>query len=285
MEWAEAISEAVRFMESHITEDITVNAVAEHVHISPFYFHRGFSMLCGFSVAEYIRSRRMSLAGEELMTGKATIMMLAVKYGYDSADSFSKAFYRFHGVLPQTARKEKRMLKNFAPMKLTISMKGGYLMDYKIVKKESFTVMGVEKEFSYDNAKQEVPAFWGEHFALGRGESVCGMFGINIDLQMGNEKFKYLIADIYDPCADIPQGFVVKTIPAFEWAVFACKGALPQALQDVNVKIFSEWLPALKEYEFAAGYCVEMYDAPDKYPKGTLDENYYAELWVPVKKK
>lgn len=229
MEWAEAISEAVRFMESHITEDITVNEVAEHVHISPFYFHRGFSMLCGLSVAEYIRSRRMSLAGEELMTGKATIMMLAVKYGYDSADSFSKAFYRFHGILPQTARKEKRMLKNFAPMKLTISMKGGYLMDYKIVKKESFTVMGVEKEFSYDNAKQEVPAF--------------------------------------------------------EWAVFACKGALPQALQDVNVKIFSEWLPALKEYEFAAGYCVEMYDAPDKYPKGTLDENYYAELWVPVKKK
>ncbi len=75
------------------------------------------------------------------------------------------------------------------------------------------------------------------------------MFGINIDPQMGNEKFEYLIADIYHPSVDIPEGFVVKTIPAFTWAVFPCRGAMPDALQDVNVKIFSEWLPALKEYE------------------------------------
>jgi len=78
---------------------------------------------------------------------------------------------------------------------------------------------------------------------------------------------------------------VVKTIPAFTWAVFPCRGALPHSLQDVNTKIFSEWLPALQEYEFAAGYCVEMYDAPDKYPNGTQDDNYYTEIWLPVKKK
>ena len=123
MEWAEAIGEAVRFMESHITENITVNDVAEHVHISPFYFHKGFSMLCGYSVTEYIRNRRLSLAGEELMTKEATILTLAVKYGYDSADSFSRAFRRFHGVLPK-AVKRGAVLKNFAPLKLTISMKG-----------------------------------------------------------------------------------------------------------------------------------------------------------------
>ena len=284
MEWVEAINEAVRFMESHITEDITVNDVAEHVHISPFHFHRGFSMLCGYSVTEYIRNRRLSLAGEELMTEETTVLALAVKYGYDSADSFSRAFCRFHGVLPGAVRRGA-ILKHFAPLKLTISMKGGYLMDYRIVKKESFAVMGVEKEFCYENAKQEIPAFWQEHYAQGRGKDVCGMFGINIDPQMGNERFAYLIADIYNPSVDIPKGFTVKMIPAFEWAVFPCKGALPQSLQDVNVKIFSEWLPALKDYEFAAGYCVEMYDAPDKYPKGTADESYYTEIWLPVKKK
>lgn len=72
---------------------------------------------------------------------------------------------------------------------------------------------------------------------------------------------------------------------AFTWAVFPCKGALPTSLQDVNTKIFSEWLPALQDYEFAAGYCIEMYDAPNKYPNGTSDENYYTEIWIPVKKK
>ena len=158
-------------------------------------------------------------------------------------------------------------------------------MEYKIKKKESFTVLAAAKEFGYENAKREIPAFWQEHYASGKGKTVCGMFGINIDPQMGNEKFEYLIADIYHPSVDIPEGFVVKTIPAFTWAVFPCRGAMPDALQDVNVKIFSEWLPALKEYEFAAGYCVEMYDSPDKYPKGTADENYYTEIWIPVKKR
>ncbi len=285
MEWTEAVREAVSFMESHITEEITMHDVAAHVHISPFYFHKGFSILCGYSITEYIRNRRLALAGEELMGSDVTVTALAMKYGYDSPDSFTKAFTRFHGYSPSAARRDKTMLKAFAPLQLSISLKGGYAMDYRITDKEAFSVLAASRVFGYENARQEVPAFWQEHYASGGGEHVCGMFGINIDPQMGNERFEYLIADIYNPSKEIPEGFVVRTIPALTWAVFPCKGALPQALQGVNEKIFSEWLPALHEYEFAAGYCVEMYDAPDKYPGGTGDENYYTEIWIPVKKK
>ena len=127
--------------------------------------------------------------------------------------------------------------------------------------------------------------FWQEHYAKGHGKYVGGMFGINIDEQMGNDSFEYLIADLYNPNTEIPEGFVTRTIPAFTWAVFSCDGPLPTALQDVNTKIFSEWLPALKEYEFAAGYCVEMYDAADKYPRGVQDEKYHSEIWIPIRKK
>ena len=259
--------------------------VAAHVNVSPFYFHKGFSILCGYSITEYIRNRRLALAGEELLTSDVTVMELAMKYGYDSPDSFTKAFTRFHGHSPSIVRKNKTMLKAFAPLRLTISLKGGQTMDYRITKKEAFTVLAASKEFRYENAKRDIPLYWEEHYTSGRGKYVCGMFGINIDPQMGNERFEYLIADIYNPSVDIPEGYVVKTIPAFTWAVFPCKGMISQTMQNVNTRIFSEWLPALQDSEFAAGYCVEMYDAPDKYPKGTEDENYYAEIWIPIKRK
>ena len=285
MEWTEAVREAISYMEKHLTDDITMHDVADHVHVSPFYFHKGFQILCGYSVTEYIRNRRLSLAGQELLTKDLTVMELAMKYGYDSPDSFTKAFTRFHGHSPSDVRRNKTMIKDFAPLELTISLKGGYTMDYRIAKKEAFTVLAVSKEFRYKNAKQEIPLFWQEHFASENGKYVCGMFGINIDPQMSDERFEYLIADIYDPTADVPEGLLVKTIPAFTWAVFPCKGALSQSLQTINTRIFSEWLPAQPDYEFAAGYCVEMYDAADKYPNGTGDEKYYAEIWIPIKKK
>lgn len=285
MEWTAAVRDAVDFMEKHITEEITMADVAAHVNVSPFYFHKGFSILCGYSITEYIRNRRLALAGEELLTSDATVMELAMKYGYDSPDSFTKAFTRFHGHSPSVVRRDKTMLKAFAPLKLSISLKGGCMMDYRIAKKGAFTVLAASKEFRYENAKRDIPAYWQEHYASGKGNYVCGMFGINIDPQMGDERFEYLIADVYNPSVDVPEGFEVRTVPAFTWAVFPCRGVLSQTMQDINTRIFSEWLPALKDQEFAAGYCVEMYDAPDKYPKGTEDENYYAEIWIPIQKK
>lgn len=238
MEWTKAIREAVRYIENHITEEITMYDVAAHVNISPFYFHKGFSILCGYSITEYIRNRRLALAGEELLSSDATVTTLAMKYGYDSPDSFAKAFTRFHGYSPSAVRRDKTMLKAFAPLQLTISLKGGYAMDYRITDKEAFTVLASSKVFDYENAKQEIPAFWQEHYTSGRGKYVCGMFGINIDPQMGNERFEYLIADIYNPSVEFPEGLVVRTIPAFTWAVFPCKGALPQALQGANERSF-----------------------------------------------
>ena len=285
VEWIDAISNAVEYIEAHITEKISADEIAKQVYISPFYFQKGFSLLCGMTVSEYIRNRRLALAGTELAAGKSKVIDIALKYGYDSPDSFAKAFTRFHGVTPSMAQRTDITLKSFAPLKIKLYLEGGYFMDYRIVKKNSFTVVGSAKTFKYESCKAEIPLFWKEHFESGDGKYVCGMFGINIDEKMGGIDFEYMIADIYNPASDIPDKFITRTIPEFTWAVFPCKGPMPSALQDVNVKIFSEWLPALKEYEFAAGYCIEMYDEPSKYAKGMLDENYYSEIWIPVKKK
>lgn len=285
MDWTASISEAITYIENNLTQDISAEDIAKHINISTFYFQKGFRLLCGYTIAEYIRNRRLALAAGELAADNARVIDVALKYGYDSPDSFTKAFTRFHGVTPSIVQKNKTFIKTFAPLKITLSLKGGYMMDYRLTKKESFTVMGVHRTFSYDGAKKILPEFWKEHYEKGRGKDVCGMFGINIDESMQQNEFEYMIADVYNPAKDIPEYCITKTIPAFTWAVFPCKGPTPDSLQDINTKIFSEWLPALKEYEFAAGYCIEMYDDASKYPKGTADENYYAEIWIPVKKK
>lgn len=285
MEWVHIIQNSIQFMEDHITENITVDHISKSVGVSQFYFQKGFAMLCGFTVAEYIRNRRLALAGHDLVTSDEKIINIAMKYGYDSPDSFTKAFTRFHGVTPSSVRKGEAMLKSFAPLKIKITLEGGYLMDYKIVKKDAFTVIANQKTFSYEGAKEIIPEFWNEHFQSGKGKTVMGTYGISIDLEQGQETFDYLIADLYDPQMEVPKGFVTRTIPAFDWAVFQCKGAIPNKLQELNTKIFTEWLPASREYEFAAGYCVEYYDDPAKFAKGTLDENYTCEIWIPVKTK
>jgi AraC family transcriptional regulator len=285
MGWIEGISEAISYIEDNITEELTIESIAKQAFVSPFYFQKGFSMLCGFTVGDYIRQRRLTLAGSEIVSTDAKIIDIALKYGYDSPDSFTKAFIRFHGISPTAVRKNREMIKSFAPLKIKFSLEGGFIMDYKIIEKEAFTVMGGSKVFKYDTAKTEIPKFWTEHFQTGKGKIVCGMYGVCIDESMGADEFEYLIADNWNPTTETPDGFVTKVIPKHTWAVFACKGAMPKSLQDVNQKIFSEWLPNCRDYEIAAGYNVEMYTNVADYPKGNQDENYYSEIWIPVKKK
>ena len=178
MSWMEIISEAILYIEEHIADDITPEMVAKQSNISSFYFQKGFTMLCGFTLGEYIRNRKLALAGNDLATTDEKVIDIALKYGYESPDSFTKAFTRFHGVTPTQVRKETVLLKSFAPLKISFSLNGGYLMDYRIEKKETFTVIGASKTFSYEGAKDIVPKFWQEHFKNGGGKTVMGVYGI-----------------------------------------------------------------------------------------------------------
>lgn len=283
--WVEDIGKAINYIEENITQDLAIEGIAKQVLVSPFYFQKGFAMLCGFTIGEYIKKRRLTLAGSELVATDRKIIDIALKYGYDSPDSFTKAFTRFHGATPTSVRKGEAMIKSFASLKIKFSLEGGFIMDYKIVEKDSFTVMGVSKVFKYDSATREIPPFWTEHYQSGKGKFVYGMYGVCIAEGVGADEFEYLIADNYIPSIEVADGFVTRIIPKHTWAVFACRGAMPKALQDVNEKVYSEWLPNCKEYEIAAGYNIEMYNNITDYPNGNQDENYYSEIWIPVRKK
>ena len=228
-------------------------------------------------MGEYIRNRRLSLAAQELARSDAKVIDVAMKYGYYSPDSFTRAFARFHGISPSAAKLRGARLKSFARVKLKLVLEGGTMLEYKIVEKEQFTVMGKARNFDPDTATTEIPKFWDEHNRNGDSSIVVGMYGVCIDTD--GKEFEYMIADNYLPWNEIPEGYKTRVIPAGTWAVFPCRGALPKSLQDVNRRIWSEWLPSCKDYRIAGNYNIEMYAPPTENP-----DDYYCEIWIPVEK-
>ncbi|SFU33101.1 AraC-type DNA-binding protein [Clostridium sp. DSM 8431] len=122
MEWIESIKEAISYIEDNILEDLSVKTIAEKVNISLFYFQKVFGMLCGYTLGEYIKKRRLALAGSEVLSTNEKIIDIAMKYGYDSPDSFTKAFTRFHGVTPTAVRKDGAVIKSFVALKIKFSL-------------------------------------------------------------------------------------------------------------------------------------------------------------------
>ena len=133
MDWITGIQNAINYIEDHLAEEIDYDRAARESFSSSFHFQRVFSILSGYTLGEYIRNRRLSLAGAELATGKEKVSDIAAKYGYESPDSFAKAFQKFHGITPSQARSGGAVLKNFSRLPLTISVKGGSTMQYRMV--------------------------------------------------------------------------------------------------------------------------------------------------------
>ena len=125
MNWINDIQKAINFIENNLLEDITVDDVSNHIHSSTDYFQRTFNIVTGISISEYVRNRRLTLAGEELKNTQVKVIDVSMKYGYDSPDSFTKAFTRFHGVTPASARVSENNLKYFHPLSIEIYIKGG----------------------------------------------------------------------------------------------------------------------------------------------------------------
>ncbi|SFU33086.1 Predicted transcriptional regulator YdeE, contains AraC-type DNA-binding domain [Clostridium sp. DSM 8431] len=116
-------------------------------------------------------------------------------------------------------------------------------MDYKIIEKDEFKVVGIGKKFKYDSAFNDIPLFWQEYMSQEKNKFLCGMYGVNIDQDMNGNEFEYMIADDYSEEKAKEKGAVVKNIPKFTWAVFPCYGDCTVSMQETNKKIFSEWLP------------------------------------------
>ena len=291
MDWIQGIQRAIDYVEANITEEIDYEEVAKQAYSSPFHFQRVFGILCGFSLGEYIRMRRLSLAGEELSRGSAKIIEVALKYGYDTPESFSRAFTRFHGIAPSEAKRSGNV-KIFTPLSVKLTLTGGRKMDYRIEKREAFQVVCKRKRVGKpgsENVSKEISALWQQCAADGTMERLVacipehpvmkGLLGICFSSELDAKQFPYGIGVEYDG-RNVDDDLEVVTIPTSTYAVFASKGRMPDAFIETYHRVVTEFFPQSAQYEYAENVEFEVYSSAN-----TQDPNYQCEIWIAVKEK
>ena len=290
MDSLRSMNNALAYIEEYLTEDIDYSEVSKIAYCSEYHFKRMFSFLAGISLSEYIRRRRLTLAALDLKDRDLRVIDVAIKYGYNSADSFSRAFHSLHGILPSEARSENTQLKVYPIMAFQLSIKGGYEMNYRIVEKGPFKLVGFKKRVPiiFEGVNPEIakmtelltPELVKKLKALSNVEP-RGIISGSINFSEGRMEEKgeldhYIgVATSSDETAE----FDVLKIDACTWAIFESIGPFPETLQNVWGRIYSEWFPS-SGYEAAPGPEILWNESPD-----TGNPKYRSEIWIPVKKK
>lgn len=276
MDWVKTINNAIAYMENHLTDDITLADIAKSVNISAFHFQRAFSLLTGMTPTEYMRKRRLSQAGAEIANGSERVIDIAMKYGYDSPESFTKAFMRFHGSSPMQVRKGSSIqFMNRYTVQITIE--GGCIMEYKIETWEAMDLLVHANDFHAETSDQDIPAFWDEYYANEEYRKIPGYLGVCAQKKTGGDVFRYGIGCKASDVEGVPEGFEIIHIPEYSWAVFKCVGPSPVAIQAMWERIYKEWLP-VAEYEIILDYDIENY-----LPGDPTSQDYVSEICIPVK--
>ncbi|WP_167957024.1 AraC family transcriptional regulator [Anaerosporobacter faecicola] len=276
MDTLENMRQAINYIEDNLDGQIEYSKIAQIALCSQYHFQRMFSFLTGVPLSEYIRRRRLTLAAFDLQNSNEKIIDIALKYGYNSPDSFTRAFMSVHGILPSKIREKGISLKAYPRITFSLSLKGVVEMNYRIEKKESFTVVGITQRFSQTNLGESVGKMWSETPA----ETITqisalgdGLVGVYSGMYEDNTT-DYYIGSITEK--DCPETMCTLEIPAHTWAIFEIVGPLPTAMADVWGRIFSEWFPT-SGYEHAEAPEVEWYSQGDL---GAAD--YKSEIWIPV---
>lgn len=286
MDCISSIQKAIEYMEEHLLEPINYEDVAKQVYMSNYHFHRIFSMITGITANEYIRNRRLSIAGQELILANVKIIDIAMKYGYDSSESFAKAFSRFHGVTPSVAKRAGIQLKSFNRLVIKIKLEGGRTMDYKIVEKESFNLLAKVEKFRNESISEEnnteIPDFWkrcgetGVFDVLNKNTRKHDIYGVCGPISKESTHFDYGIAMKYEG-GNVPDGYRIWEVKPTLWAVFKCIGEDGECIGETWDRIFKEFLPS-SEYNMLDEVDFELY-------KEENDTDCFCEIWIPVKKK
>lgn len=283
MNFIKQLNEAINYIENHLEENIDLEIISNITGISKYHFQRIFTAISNISLSEYIRNRKLTKAASEIIVTDQRIIDIALKYGYSSPTSFNRAFKNFHGFSPTELRNENKSIKFFPPIHFSLKISGGNLMDYRILKKDSFNVAGISIPISkkLEENFETVPNFWNETTKNGTLDKFIskifnepqGILGVSVT---DSDEWRYYIGISTDePIEDIENLEILK-IPEATWAIFSSRGK-PTDIQKLEEKILLEWMPS-SDYIFDNKPELEIYKNADP-------ENMEFEVWIPVKPK
>jgi AraC family transcriptional regulator len=280
MNTLENMKNAIDYIEKNLDSEIEYAKIAQIALCSQYHFQRMFAFLIGVPLSEYVRRRRLTLAAFDLQYGHEKIIDIALKYGYYSPDSFSRAFMAMHGITPSKAREKGITLKAYPRVTFSLSLKGVVEMNYRIEQKNSFAVVGVKQRFSHiDGLGENIGKMWIEtpqetiSQIAGLGNGLVGVYSGMYE----DNTTDYYIAAITEK--DSPKTLCKLEIPSLTWAIFEIIGPMPTAMAEIWGRIFSEWFPT-SGYEHAEAPEVEWYSNGD-----LSSSDYKSEIWIPVIKK
>ena len=291
----ERMNQALTYIEANLDDEIDYAEIERLALCSEYHFRRMFSYLAGITLSEYIRRRRLTLAAFDLIHSDARVIDTAIKYGYSSPDSFARAFTSLHGATPTEARDGRQPLKAFPRMTFQITIKGVSEMNYRLVEKEGFAIVGLMKRVPliYEGVNPHIAAMYGqlteELIAILKALSnvePSGLISASTNFSEGRldggELDHYIgvatsVATSMATPHDIPEGLAWLEVPPLTWAVFESVGPFPQTLQNIWGRIYSEWFPS-SGYEAVPGPEILWNESKD------VDSPVFrSEIWIPVR--
>ncbi|WBL13164.1 AraC family transcriptional regulator [Sutcliffiella sp. NC1] len=289
MDLLKNMNTAMKYIEENLTSEIDFKVVARLALCSEYHFKRMFSFLAGISLSEYIRRRRLSLAAFELHNSNVKVIDVATKYGYNSPDSFTRAFFNLHGVTPTEARNNGQQLKAYPLMTFQLSIRGGNEMNYRIEQKEGFNIVGIMKRVPivFEGENPEIAAMW-QSLTMERIEELQklsnidpkGIIQASTNFSEGRMEEKGYL-DQYIGVAttrEKPKYFSKLEVPALTWAIFESTGPFPNTLQETWGRIYSEWFPS-SNYQVKEGPEILSIKSKD-----LTSPSVKCEIWIPVLK-
>ncbi|MEU1948131.1 AraC family transcriptional regulator [Streptomyces sp. NPDC020125] len=283
----ERLNEALEHIESHLDQRIETAELARIAVTSEYHFRRLFSALAGIPLSEYIRRRRLTIAGAEVLAGERTLLEIAVRYGYGSGEAFARAFRAMHGVGPGDARRAGAVLRSQPRMSFRLIVEGSSSMRYRVVEKERFHVVGkkVRVPLVHEGVNPGIAEFIrgiGEE-TIGRiaalsDQEPAGILGVSDNLDPSRAEGTEL--DYYHAVvtgAAAPEDLDDLVVPAGTWAVFENSGPFPRALQYLWRDVFTQWFPS-NPYQSRPG--PEILRTRLSQDAARAD----AELWIPVER-